>query len=143
MSGVLPAFATKWYPPTGVQIEKDLIDLIWVFLRDNEDALRLSLLPCNFAAWQVHLWSSTAELEAFSAGRRVFCKMLENIAAMRLPSHLLKKDMFLGALIGPNCVGCNSEQFFQELKVASRQWLRCTVLTALTAARCRSAPECN
>lgn len=111
MSGVLSAFTTKWYPPTGVQIEKDLIDLVWVFLRDNEDALRLSLLPCNFAACQIRMWGSTAEVEAFSAGRLVFCRMLENIAAMRLPSRLLKKDMFLGALIGTVLVAILSSSF--------------------------------
>lgn len=31
MSGVLAASTAKWYPPTGVQIEKDLSDLVWVF----------------------------------------------------------------------------------------------------------------
>lgn len=61
---------------------------------------------------------------------------------MLLPSHLLKKDMFLGALIGTNCVGCNSEQLSQEMKIASPKWLRCTVLTMLTAAKCCRAPEC-
>lgn len=102
----------------GVQIEKDLIDTVWIFWRDNEDALRLSLLPCNFAAWQIHMWGSTAEVEAFSAGRQVFCKMLETLLPCSHP-HICWRKTFLGALIGTNCVGCSSEQFFQELKIAS------------------------
>lgn len=81
--------------------------------------LRLSLLPCNFAAWQIHIWGSTAEVETFSASRQSVLQDIRNIAVMLPPSCLLKEDMFLGALIGTNCVGCSSEQCFQELKIAS------------------------
>lgn len=65
------------------------------------------------------MWDGTAELEASLASVPVFCKVLESIAAMCLASHLLEKDVFLGALIQTNCVGCNSGQCFQELKMAS------------------------
>lgn len=78
----------------GVQVEKDLIDMVWVFWRGNEDALRLSLLPCNFAAWQIHMWGSTAAVEAFSAGRQVFCKMLETLLPCSHPHICWRKTCF-------------------------------------------------
>lgn len=89
VSGVLSALKAKWYPPTRVQIEKDLIDLVWFFWRDNEDALRLSL-SCNFAAWQIHMWGSTAEAEV----SQLAGKMLEALLPCSCPHVCWRKTCF-------------------------------------------------
>lgn len=107
-------FATKWYPPTGAQIEKDLVDLVfkrwWGCIKIVP--LDFCIRYYNFAVWQTGMWNSTAEVEAFLASVSVFCKILESIATMCLASHF-----FEGCVLG--CSGLNQLCWLQFWAVLS------------------------